>query len=367
MFGPLFEKSGGVGAVARDENRVENRPTVGVALSSGGASSLAQIGVLEKFAEAGVAIDAIAGTSAGSIVGAALSANRLPEFRDAACALTWRRVFRLFNLIWPRSAFLDFRAALDFVRPFVPEDIESLDKPFAAVAVDLLTGEEVVLRSGNVIEAIRASCSIPGVFSPCRRDGRWLADGALANPLPVNVVRELGASFAIAVNVLAVDEAQADQFASTCRGPTTPKLRDWLVSLLGRKPAALELSEAVRDVVDGTDAANRNFHFFAIVAQASRIVQSRIAAARLREEPADFLVNVPVGNLGVFDFHRTAELVEAGRRAAEKALPELERALSARSPTLRLRHWWRARRGRELSLAESPVAPDPSPIIAAAS
>lgn len=340
-----------------------NHRLVGVALSSGGASSLAQIGVLEKLTEAGIGFDCVAGTSAGSIIGAVLATDRLAEFRSAVCELTWRRVFGLFNLIWPRGAFLEFRSALEFVRPFVPESIDSLSIPFAAVAVDLASGDEVVIRTGNVLEAIRASCSIPGVFTPCRRDGRWLADGALANPLPVDVARNLGARFTIAINVLACDETQADQFTGACRGRAAPKLREWLCSRLGRKPTGLELSQAVQDATQGSGAANENLKFFAVLAQASRIVQSRIAAARLRDEPADFLINVPVGDIGAFEFHRAADLVERGYQAADKILPELERVLLASSAGRRLRDWWRTWRA-PLSV-DATDAPRPSTIVTA--
>jgi len=204
---------------------------IGVALSSGGASSLAHIGALEALLEAGVPVDVVAGTSGGSVVGAVLAAGSLAPFREAVTGFTPRRVFGLFSLVWTRGAVLELGPAIDFTRPFVTERIEDLGKRFAAVAVDLATGEEVVIRSGPVAEAIRASCAIPGVFPPRQSDGRWLADGALANPVPVDVARSLGARFVIAINSLFGDRDQAERFSRECAPPKTRWRERWGAAL----------------------------------------------------------------------------------------------------------------------------------------
>lgn len=328
---------------------------IGVALSSGGASALAQIGVLEVLLEAGIPIDFVAGTSAGSIVGAALAAGTLTEFGKAVSSFTLRRVFGLFNLVWPRGALLEFAPALTFARPFHTELIEELDKRFAAVAVDLETGDEVVFRDGSVTEAIRASCAIPGVFAPHPYAGRWLADGALVNPMPVSVARGLGARFVIAVNALVVDEAQAERFARACATPSRPRLRDQLASRLGWKPQDAYLL-AREEIAEASPSSDRGVRLFAVLAQATRIVQCHIAAARLQREPPDFLINVPAGDVGVFDFHRAPELIACGREAAAAALPKIHRALSAKLPPHeKLRRWWRARRAADLVASATPA------------
>jgi NTE family protein len=327
--------------------RADKNAAIGVALSSGGASSLAQVGALEVLLEAGIRIQCVAGTSAGSIVGAALAAGRIREFRDAVCEITRRRIFGLFNLIWPRRGLLELHSGLEFLREFVPETIDALAIPFAAVAADLVSGEEVVIRSGSVLDAMRASCSIPGLFSPCRRDGRWLVDGALVDPLPVNVVRDLGASFVIAINALALDATQVDDCANVDRMQAAFRLRGRMTSRLRWNPAGRE-----RNANQRLDSAYDDPRLFKVIEQASRIVQSKIAATRLREEPADFLLNVPVGDIGSFDFHHAAALVERGRGAAKRALPALDRALErAPSTGRRIRDWWRTKGRRE------PIAP----------
>ncbi|MET0154125.1 MAG: patatin-like phospholipase family protein [Candidatus Binatia bacterium] len=317
--------------------------TVGVALSSGGASSLAQIGALEVLLEAGIPIDVVAGTSGGSIIGAVLAAGKLAEFREAVTAFTPRRLFSLVSLVWTRGALLELGPAIDFTRPFVTERIEDLGKRFGAVAVDLATGAEVVLRTGAVGEAIRASCAIPGVFPPCQSDGRWLADGALANPVPVDVARDLGARFVIAINALFVDRDHAARFSRECT-PTKTGLRDFLAAAF-RRDVVADLEQAVAEsAIERVPGSSEGLRWLAVLAQASRIVQCRIAAARLRRSPPDASIDIAAGDVGVFDFHRAADLIELGREAATSALPGIHRALASRSRARRrLQEWWRSR------------------------
>jgi NTE family protein len=177
-------------------------PTVGVALSGGGAAAMAHIGVLEELSAAGISIRCVAGTSAGALVGAAFAAGHLAEFRDTMTGLTRSRVLRLFDPRWPRTGLLEGRRSLELLRAYLGDRIETLPLRYAVVATDLYSGEEVILRTGEVVEAIRASIAIPGLFTPLRLQGRLLVDGGLVNPMPVDVARELGAEFVIAVSVL---------------------------------------------------------------------------------------------------------------------------------------------------------------------
>jgi NTE family protein len=311
-----------------------NGGRVGVALSSGGAASLAQIGALEVLLEAGVPIDVVAGTSAGAIIGAVLCSGRLAAFRDAFMNFTWRQTLGFFRLVWPRGALLEFHSALEFTSRYVAERIEDLDKPYAAVAADLVTGDEVIIRSGNVIDALRASCAIPGIFPPRRKEGRWLADGALVNPIPVSIARDLGARFTIAIHVLLANESHTERFTRLCRIPTRRSVREQIALQLRRFRGTMDLADVPdADAVD--PSAPAGLRFFAVLMQATRIVQCQIAAARMQREPADAIVHIPVGDIGTFDFHRASELVEAGRKAARGALPDIVRVLEP-TPTTRL-------------------------------
>jgi NTE family protein len=295
---------------------------VGVALGAGSAAAMAQIGALEVLAEAGIPVHCVAGTSAGAMVGAALAAGRLAEFRAAMEGLTRRRVRRLLDLAWPREGLLHGLRALEFVRPHLGEEIEDLDLPYAAVATDLRSGDEVALTSGGVFDAVRASIAIPGIFTPWRFGSRLLVDGGLVNPVPVSTAHALGAEFVIAMNVLPL------------RDLTSQRVSDHLKELQasdgenGSRPEG----EAIQDKLGLVE----------IVWSASRILAAQIATARLRDDPPGFLLQIPVPEVGAFEFHRTAELVEVGRRSAEQALPELRAALARTLPIRRrLRRWQR--------------------------
>src|SRR5215470_421299 len=156
---------------------------IGVALSSGGAAGLAHIGVLEELVAAGVEIECVAGTSAGAMVGAAFASGQLSEFRDRMMAWSRKRRVQWFDPIWPRNGLLGGRRAMEMVGPCAVGAIEDLPLRYAAVATDLDAGRSVVLRRGDIGEAIRASIAIPGVFTPQLRHGRRLVDGALLDPI----------------------------------------------------------------------------------------------------------------------------------------------------------------------------------------
>jgi NTE family protein len=318
---------------------------VGVALSAGGAAAMAQVGVLEELTAAGISVRAVAGTSAGAMVGAAFAAGHLEPFRDLMCGLTRRRVLWLFDPQWPRSGLLEGRYAMELIRPYVGARIETLPRRYAAVATDLASGAEVMLREGDVLEAIRASVAIPGIFKPRRHGGRLLVDGGLVNPVPVSVARALGADLVIAVSVLvpipltwrpgAVGVADRRSLAG-------PLLGRFLSALGAGAPAGdAALDQAAARVAAG------EIGLIEVLLQASRVVESRIAADRLRVDPPDVLVTVPVPKVGLFDFHRSRELVETGRAAGRRALPEIRAALGAAMPLhRRVGHWLRRGAGR---------------------
>jgi NTE family protein len=322
---------------------VEHAPDlrIGVALSGGGASGLAHIGVLEELEAAGIPIHCVAGTSAGAMVGAAYAAACLEAFRETMCALTRRRVLTLFDPIWPRSGLLEGRRSLELIRPHLGRRIECLSRPFAAVATDLRSGAEVVLREGDVVEAVRASIAIPGLFTPQPWRGRLLVDGGLTNPIPVDVARQLGAQFVIAVSALALPDESFPRKEEPQR-LTAQLLARFLDSgTAPRREAPAEPPEVAAD--ETTD----DIGLIEVLSNATGIVQARIAAARLREQPPDCMIAAPSPEIGLFDFHRAAEVVETGRLAAREALPEIRSALASAEPLYqKLARWMDAATGR---------------------
>ncbi len=179
------------------------RKKIGLALSGGAARGFAHLGVLKVLREHGVPVDFVAGTSAGSIAGGALASGlSIEEIIEMGRKIGW---LSMTGFSFSPMGLLSNAALGAFVKRHFPvQKFEDLPIPFAAVACDLETGEEVVLKnSGDLSMAIRASCAIPGVFVPINYDGRRLIDGGVVSPVPTRAVRKLGAEIVIAVDVIA--------------------------------------------------------------------------------------------------------------------------------------------------------------------
>ncbi|MBS1794413.1 MAG: patatin-like phospholipase family protein [Acidobacteria bacterium] len=177
------------------------RKKVGLALSGGAARGFAHLGVLKVFAEHGIPIDFIAGTSAGSIVGAAYAAGMTVEqIAEIGRKISW---FRVSGIPYSVKGLLSNAPLGELLKKSLPfQKIEDLPTPFAAVACALETGEEVVFKGrGDLSTAIRASCAIPGVFVPVEHDGKNLIDGGVTSLVPTRTVKKMGAEVVIAVDV----------------------------------------------------------------------------------------------------------------------------------------------------------------------
>lgn len=177
---------------------------IGLALGGGAARGFAHIGVIKALESQGIQVDVIAGTSAGSVVGAMYAAGyngftlqKLALEMDEATISDWS-----LPLFSKSSGVLKGEALQSYVNKLVGQvPIERLKKPFGAVAADLSTGAPILFRSGNTGQAVRASSAVPGVFQPVRINDRQYVDGGVVSPVPVRFAREMGADFVIAVNI----------------------------------------------------------------------------------------------------------------------------------------------------------------------
>ncbi len=274
------------------------KPVVGLALGSGSARSWAHIGVLRALEQAAIPPDLICGSSIGALVGAAYAVGELDRFEPWVLGLGLKEVV----------SFMDF-----FRRNFVDRPVDALDLPFAAVATALHSGVEVRLRSGSTADAVRASIALPRLFTPVQRDGRLLVDGGLVNPVPVSLARAMGADIVIAVDLNADilgrhlrQEAPA-QDEGAAHSDWMRRLQENFASLLPESAAGKPRLPSMLDVV--TSSIN--------------VMQVRITRSRMAGEPPEAVVAPRLAHLGLLDFHRARETIDAGQRAAEASLPFL--------------------------------------------
>ena len=294
-----------------------------LALGAGAARGWAQIGVLRELETHGLVPDIVVGTSMGAVVGGCYCAGRLDHLETFALSLTKRRVFGLMDFTMSGTGLLSggrLKAAL--LRDLGPLTIEALPIQFTAVATQIQTGHEIWLSRGDLVDALRASYALPGVFEPVQIDGRWLMDGALVNPVPVSVGRALGADMVIAVNLVAetIPRHESPPLASA----QTPE-RDG--AHLAPVRQMLDLGEMPARQERQNQSGQARPSIAQILVDAFNITQDRIARSRLAGDPPDLTINAKVGRIGLFEFHRAAELIAIGRESARKALPELAELL----------------------------------------
>ncbi|OYR19167.1 patatin family protein [Brucella thiophenivorans] len=285
-----------------DLPQVRHEPRrIALALGGGAARGWAHIGVLRALDEAGIEIEMIAGTSIGALVGGCYLAGKLDQLEEFARSLTRRRMFNLLDITFRGSGLfggmkLDgrMREHLDGLR------LEELDRPFVAVCTELRTGHEIWLSSGPLVEAMRASYALPGVFEPVRWQERVLVDGALVNPVPVSVCRAYEQRLVLAVNL------HYDQFGRAAVIKHAQSQHENLAEVIGTgKESRLGIT--------------------GVMMEAFNIIQDRISRARMAGDPPDVSLMPTVGQIGLAEFHRASEAIDIGYAETVKRLEDIKR------------------------------------------
>lgn len=282
------------------------QPKIGLALSGGGARGFAHIGILKILEEAGIQIDCVSGTSMGGIIAAAFATGiSLTKIEEHAIRLSSiKEIIKLADLTPPRRGILEGKRVHEYLREIFDEEItfEDLPIPLALNAVDLLTGEEIVLKNGALLPAILATICVPGLFTPVEMGDFQLVDGGVLNNVPTSWARELGAEFIIAVDVQ-LDPRNQPPWQDQPHKPHWP----------------LQLPE-----------------FFLDFYRAELIMVARLTHQNLAQCPADVLIQPPIADdiTMFFGFLRAGEIIAAGEEAARQALPQIQQLLSSYSPDI---------------------------------
>ena len=298
---------------------------IGLALGSGSARGWSHIGVIRGLQEEGIDIDIVCGTSIGSIVGAALAAGALDQLDEWVRELAWSDILGFMDVTLPRSGLIEGDRITKFFRKNLSDpNIEDLPLPFAAVATDMSSGREVWLREGSLMEAIRASISMPGIFTPFKQGERWLVDGGLVNPVPVSLCRAMGADVVIAVNLNSDIMGKRKQSVKDVQKVSEKEkieehgLRSQLTAYLDN---TVKWSKAFVLSRFGSDHADREPSLFEVIANSTNIMQDRITRQRLAGDPPDVLISPRLAHIGLLEFNRAEETIAEGRRALDLMLP----------------------------------------------
>lgn len=325
---------------------------VAIALGSGSARGLAHVGILQALQESGVTPSIVCGTSIGALVGACYVTGYLDPFAEWASQLSPRDILRFMNLrIWASGGMADASRLIDHLRDAVGDpDIESLDHAFATVTTDLYRGREMWLQTGPIWSAVRASIGIPGVLTPVLREGRWLVDGGLVNPIPVSVCRAMGADIVIGVNLNSdlvgrrqqppeayqAQPFQPDMSSGDSPDPTGADAVDPIgpeeeleLSLLGRISTSLRVAtEPMRSFWSGGPHEDQPPGTLNVMMSAINIMQDRITRSRLAGEPAEVILSPRLADIGFLEFNRGAEAIAEGRACVDRMRSAIEHALA---------------------------------------
>ena len=296
------------------------RPRLGLALGSGSARGWAHVGIVRALGERGFVPDVIAGASVGALVGAACAAARLDALEQWVCTLTQRDVWRLVDTTFRGGGVMTGNRLMEAIAAHIGDaPIESLPVRFGAVATDLYTGEEVWLRDGPYMTAVRASSGMPGLFAPTWHAGRWLIDGGVVNPVPVSMCRALGADVVIAVDLSRSVTNVAKRAQQSDGEPA------------GHAEASAEGTAILTKwsgLVDGLVESFRSKRtepgLLEVMSSSVNIMQDRITRSRLAIDPADLVLRPDLADFQLMDFHRAREAIEIGRKVVEAAPDSLE-------------------------------------------
>lgn len=275
---------------------------IALALGGGAARGWAHIGVLRALEEEGIEISMIAGTSIGALVGGCYLAGKLDELETFARSLTMRRIASLLDFtIRGSGLFGGMRLTKRMQEHLQDLAIESLDRPFVAVATEVNSGHEVWISSGALITAIRASYALPGIFEPIRCNNRTLVDGALVNPVPVSVCRAHEEQLVVAVNL------NYDLYGRS--------------AVIKHNASPQKIEETARQ----QDEAAARLGLTSVMVQSFNIIQDRISRARLAGDPPDLSLHPKLSDIGLSEFHRAGEAIERGYLEAKARIVEIRR------------------------------------------
>ncbi len=311
------------------------RPVIGLALGGGAARGFAHIGIVRTLIAHGIVPNVVVGTSIGAVVGGAYAAGQLDTLEEWARSLQPRNILGYLDIRLNGSGLIGGdKLAAQLEAAIGQTLIEELPLKFATVATEVRTGHEIWLTHGRMVDAMRASYALPGIFSPVLVGDRWLVDGALVNPVPVSTARAFGAEIVIAANLSSDVFAHSTTVYSHGPSPevTVAVAPEAMIEPVAPKRGFGKLFSPERTMKREFFGGGGRPGISTVMVDAFNIMQDRITRARLAGDPPDLLISPRVGQIGWFDFHRADDLIAHGVRAAERAIELIQEAIHILAP-----------------------------------
>ncbi|QQR84271.1 patatin-like phospholipase family protein [Candidatus Peregrinibacteria bacterium] len=261
---------------------------------------MAHFGAIKALEEAGIKPDLITGTSIGAMVGAAYASGKIKEMEKFALSVNKRKTFSFMDTTFLKNGLVDGeKIAQYFSEHFFVKNVEDALIPLMLVATELESGREIQISSGTLIDAVRASISIPGIFTTVKMGDMHLVDGGLVNPLPINIARDVGCNVVIAVDLN--NEIHNPVKAKEANSDFKNRLVDWFKK---EEP-----------------------NLFEVIANSIKIMEKKITEANLKEYPADILIQPELGHVKLFDFHKTESSIKEGYEKTKEVIPEIKKLM----------------------------------------
>ena len=294
-----------------------------IALGGGGAKGYAHLGVLKALRELNIEFDIVTGTSIGSLVGAVYAGGGIDELERISRKINIGDLPRILAPAFSKRGLLSGNYINKLLKKVISQEkIEQLPKLFAAIAVDINKGETVEFTKGKLDKAIRASIAIPGLFTPVIDKGKFLVDGGVLEPVPVRTAKKLGAEIVIAVDLISIYKDFSKELGTK--------------GILNEIPLKTEFE----NIGDYIKRIGESFYLFEknkeayhektvidIIQRISIITQSRLIENEIKIVGADIVVRPDVSDIGILEFHKSSEGIEAGYKATKKMFPEIKKAL----------------------------------------
>lgn len=317
---------------------MKSRKSVGLVLGSGASRGWAHIGVIRALEEANIAIDYIAGSSVGAYVGAIYASGSLGSLEKFLLEMDGKKIFSYFDVVFPKSGLLNGSKRVQelFSMHTDAKDFSDLLIPVMMVATDLERGKKVIIKSGSILKALRATMSYPGLFEPVYMGGRWLVDGGIVDPVPVGIARAMGAGVVIAVDLNSRIVSRSKTYDTVDTAGSGVVVRD---ALAGDSVNRNELVKKMSDFYGNIEHSVRQktshlLHrdvatpdIIETVMTSVGIMQERITRTNLAVEQPDILIQPRLGELKMMNFDQIKHTIEEGYLGASEKMDDIKTML----------------------------------------